>query len=182
MGKIILLMSLFVFTPLINVYAADICQGKVINSLKTKDDPNPYYKVGDTITAITQYNYDIEKKSYSFCSHGGGCYPRYNKVNGKTVESIQLKNCSIGEIIDRDQYEISYKLNVDRKNNSTSKLRFNDIENKLLDFNMCSACANNATNYYIKQPNSKCGKVVKSALEGNSDSINILSNNPSYCL
>ena len=38
---------------------------------------------------------------------------------------------------------------------------------------MCSACANNATNYYIKQPNSKCGKVVKSALEGNSDSINI---------
>lgn len=46
---------------------------------------------------------------------------------------------------------------------------------------MCNAYAGNATEFYLKKPKSKCGKLVKQALEGNPTAIQLLQENLDYC-
>lgn len=52
---------------------------------------------------------------------------------------------------------------------------------RFLDMGLCSACADNVAQYYTRQPDSKCGKLAKQALEGNLDAIDELQSFPDYC-
>jgi hypothetical protein len=47
----------------------------------------------------------------------------------------------------------------------TKSLLFEMTNNKLSDF-MCSACASNAASYFVENPNSDLGKLIKKALDG----------------
>lgn len=57
-----------------------------------------------------------------------------------------------------------------------SRKRFYD------DMNLSSVAADNVAQYYTKKPNSKCGKLAKSALEGNPRAIKTLQSDPKYCI
>lgn len=50
------------------------------------------------------------------------------------------------------------------------------------DMGLCNACAANIAAYYSKQPDSKCGKLARKALEGNPVSKDQLLEYPEYCV
>lgn len=60
-------------------------------------------------------------------------------------------------------------------------LRYQSIRERFVKMGVASAGAGNATDAYIYEPNSKCGKLAKSALQGNVQSIKTLQDGPSYC-
>ena len=60
-------------------------------------------------------------------------------------------------------------------------LRYQGIISKFNDMGIASAGASNATYAYVYEPMSKCGKLAKSALQGNIQSINILKSGYSDC-
>lgn len=73
---------------------------------------------------------------------------------------------------------LTYKV----KKRSARGIRYANAHAKLYyDLGLCSACASSAAYYYTDKPNSKCGKMAKKALEGNSAAIEALSNLPDYC-
>jgi hypothetical protein len=60
-------------------------------------------------------------------------------------------------------------------------LRHDDLDNKFLEMGLCSACADNVAQYYIKQPNSQCATLARAALEGNPEALQTLRDTPPYC-
>jgi hypothetical protein len=52
---------------------------------------------------------------------------------------------------------------------------------KFSDMGLCEACADNISVYYTEQPESRCGKLARQALEGNSEAIGTLQSFPDYC-
>ena len=139
--------------------AADICEAIATRNVAAVEAPGSVIKKGEKDTAITQYNVSKKTGQGVFCSHGGYCYP---------ADGLKLLNCKIGA---KDSYndpdEVSYGLDVIRSKNSSASLRYDDLDNQLLEMGMCSACASNAADTYIKRPGSPCGKTIKRALEGN---------------
>ena len=53
---------------------------------------------------------------------------------------------------------------------------------KFLDMNLSNAFSDNVANYYTLMPNSQCGQLSKSAIEGNPRSIAKLQSYPEYCI
>lgn len=53
---------------------------------------------------------------------------------------------------------------------------------KFLDMNLSNAFSDNVANYYTLMPNSQCGQLAKSAIEGNPRSISRLQSYPEYCI
>lgn len=104
-------------------------------------------------------------------SHGSYCYWTHIIKNGIRIEALRLTNCKI----------VGDSVQVIRSKVDSSTLRFNDVDEKLQSFGMCNACSGGATEFYLKKPKSKCGKLVKQALEGNPTAIQLLQENPDYC-
>ncbi|MBB3941721.1 hypothetical protein GGR39_003402 [Novosphingobium fluoreni] len=164
--------------------AADIC-----NAVALIDIPEATtgygLKKGEIDEAVTQYNVDRNGDG-QFCSHGGGCYPRYIVVDGRKVEALRLTNCKIGAAeppiagLPDDDTTI-YGIDVDRSKNSAADLKSDDVDNALLNLGMCSACASNAAYLYIHSPASKCGSKVADALAGDKSAIDALQTDPDYC-
>lgn len=50
------------------------------------------------------------------------------------------------------------------------------------EMGLSSAFSDNVAQYYTQKPNSKCGKLAKSAIEGNPRSIKVLQDYPEYCI
>lgn len=50
------------------------------------------------------------------------------------------------------------------------------------EMGLSSAFSDNVAQYYTQKPNSKCGKLAKSALDGNPRSIKTLQSYPEYCI
>jgi hypothetical protein len=150
-----------------------ICEAIAMRTT-TKTENLYALKQGQTIDAITQYNVDRKTGAASLCSHGGGCYP---------ADALRLTNCSINKSKPQyvDDNEVSYSLELIRSKVSPAKLRQNDVELKLLDIGMCSACADNAAAFYVKMPNSRCATLVRQALEGEPTAIAKLNDMPDYC-
>src|SRR5208337_4312156 len=89
------------FAPVAAV-AADICTAIALTDLPCSPDVLPQYasqcapKKGEIVEAVTQYRINKKTGEAVFCSHGGGCYPRYLTVNGQKIEALRLTNCKIG--------------------------------------------------------------------------------------
>lgn len=66
-------------------------------------------------------------------------------------------------------------------NRSKSGKVFSDSRKKLINIGLSEVDADNAARYYSKAPKSKCGKLAKSALEGNQHAIKELLTSPHYC-
>ena len=55
------------------------------------------------------------------------------------------------------------------------------LKNKLLEMGLCSACASNAAELYLKRPGSRCTRLTKRALEGDPDATKTIQGFPDYC-
>lgn len=139
--------------------AADICKAVALRDVPAVEAPDSILRKGEFDTAITQYRINKKTKLTSFCSHGGYCYP----ANG-----LKLLNCKVGAKDDYDDPdEVLYSVDVIRSKVPAAQLRYDDLDNRLLSMGLCSACASNAADTYIKRPTSACGRTVRAALEGN---------------
>lgn len=137
---------------------ADICQGIFIMDTGAVEAPDSIMRAGERQYAITQFRVESGKMK-SYCSHGGYCYPS---------NTIQLTNCKVNTSRKSVDGDVTYyELDVIRSKVSSSRLRRDDIENRLLEMGLCSACASSAARLYISRPKSKCGRLIQSALEGN---------------
>lgn len=148
-------------------FSADICKAVALRNVAAIENPESVIPRGSYDEAITQYNVNKQTRMASFCSHGGYCYPTHVFVNGQKQEMLRLVNCKVGAKDSEDDEQISYAVNVDRTRNSATALRADDVDNRLLELGLCSACASNVAAFYIRKPNSACGRLAKQALEGN---------------
>ncbi len=173
------------------VRAADICNAVALVDVPDwgggapADASGSVLKKGEFDDAVTEYQVNKKTGDAVFCSHGGYCYPRYLVKNGQKVEALRLTNCKIGSvetaILGIDDDTITYDVDVDRSKNSAADLKEDDVDNALLNIGMCSACAGNAADIYIKHPESKCGATVGKALAGDEAAVGELQGNPDYC-
>lgn len=162
--------------------AADICKALALHDVPAVEDPGSIIRKGEYDTSVTQYTVDKKTGTTAFCSHGGYCYPTHIVVGGKKVEALRLTNCKIN----RSQHddigdEVIYGLDVIRSRVSLAELRRDDLENRLVEMGLCSACAGNVAEVYLKRPRSRCAMLTKQALEGNPAAIKTLRETPAYC-
>lgn len=154
--------------------AADLCRAVVLRPVRPVGVPGGRAeRPGTVLTAVTQYARNRRTGQTSICSHGGYCYPTHVRVGGKLLPALRVTNCTVDlrrpdppipGIVDDD---IIYYFKVDRGRNSAAALRLDDVENRLLEMGMCSACAGTAADAYVHKPNSACGKLTRRVLEGN---------------
>jgi hypothetical protein len=167
----------------IGTQAADICTAVALRDVPAIEDSSSMLKKGQFDTAITQYRVNKRTGETSFCSHGGYCYPIRIQVGGGLLEALKLTNCQVADNrppFDEGEY-LDYEVEPIRTKVPPALLRYDDLDNKLLAMGLCSACADNVTQYYLKQPNSQCAKLTRSALEGNPEATQALQEFPPYC-
>ena len=162
-------------------FANDICRAIALRDVAAIQAPDSVIPRGGYDDAITQYNINKQTKMTSFCSHGGYCYPTHIYINGQKQEALRLMNCKVGTKAFEDTEEVSYSVDVDRSRNSAATLRESDVSQRLLDMGLCSACASNATAFYVRKPTSACGRLARQALEGNPVAADKLREDPDYC-
>ena len=160
---------------------SDLCRMVALVRVPSIEDPESAMSPGETHDSVTQYNVSKKTGAGTFCTHGGYCYPRFVSIAGKTTEALQLQNCRIGRKASEDADETSYRVDLDRSKVSKADLTYNDVTNTLLNMGLCSACAGNAAQHYVQRPASECGRLVKSALEGDPASKVQLMEFPEYC-
>lgn len=155
-----------VYSPTVAL-SASICRAVALRDVAATESPESIIRRGDYDDGISQYNVDKQTGRTSFCSHGGYCYPTHVYVEGQKHEALRLTNCRVGAKAFEDQERVSYALDVDRTRNSAITLRIYDVENRLSELGLCSACAGNVAAFFVRRPNSTCGRLAQQALEGN---------------
>jgi hypothetical protein len=162
--------------------AADICKALALRDVPALEAPESILKRGEYDTAITQYRMNKKTGMTSFCSHGGFCYPTHVIENGAKVEVLRLTNCKIGK---RDEWddpeEILYSVDVLKSALSETEQKIDELDNKLLDLGLCSACASNVAHLYVRQPQSRCAALTRKALGGDAQALETLKQDPDYC-
>jgi len=162
--------------------AADICDAVALRDIPAAEAPSSILKRGEHDGAITQYRVNKKTGLGKFCSHGGYCYEATVTENGKTVETLRLTNCKIGA---RGTYDdpddVYYSVDVIRSKISPLRLKIDDLDNRLLELGLCSACAGGYAYQYVDKPTSPCSKLIRQALEGNLESLQSLKEGPDYC-
>ncbi len=168
-----ILLAGFCATFLLPARAADICEAIALRDVSAVENPDSVLKRGERDAAITQYRVNKKSGKATFCSHGGYCYP---------ADALKLTNCKIGarDAID-DPDEVFYGVEVVRSKVSKKLLRYDDLDNRLLEMGLCSACASNAANQYLTKPRSRCARTVKAALEGNPIALKELQDSNGIC-
>ncbi len=53
-------------------------------------------------------------------------------------------------------------------------MKESDVADQFMRMGMCHACAQNVAAFYVHKPTTECGKLAKSALEGNPDALAVL--------
>ena len=162
--------------------AEDLCRAEALRDVGALEDSSSVMQRGGVQSAVTQFRREIATGRTSFCSHGGYCYPTHVYIGDQRVEAMRLVNCNVGAEAFRDEEMVVYSVEVDRARNDPTALRFDDIENQLIAFGVCMACADNATQHYIRRPQGQCGVLVRQALEGDPSARRRLADNfPDFC-
>lgn len=169
------LITLILCSLCFDSYAADLCKARVLRTMNSSKT-NPYAMKKGEIIGVTQYNIDKYTGLVQICGHGSGCYQGSIIIHKKHIPTIKILNCKVTSLYTEDEQFKYYGVEVDRSKNSKRDLRLDDIDNRLLDLGLCSACAGNYASEYVNHPNSRKSKLVKSALEGNPNAIDHLNN------
>lgn len=173
--------------------AADVCNAVALRDVIDVDgSSSPSLKKGEIMAAVTQYRISEFDGRTSICAHGGGCHPIYSSYeSGLTLnKQLDLTNCTIDrgrESFEEDDTKyggdkyIVYGLKPDPIRISATDLRYDRIDNRLSELGLCVACAAHVATRYIRAPNSPCGRLALSALEGDPDAIDKLRDGPLNC-
>ena len=110
----------------------------------------------------------------------------YNKYHEEVVSDLCNGNAeSVNQAIDdgyvkRSEVEAIREVLGLEKRSSTGKA-YGTSREKFVNMGLCNACADNVAQYFVHKPNSKCGKLAKQELEGNTQTIELLRAFPYYC-
>ena len=88
---------------------------------------------------------------------------------------MKLTNCSIDRQhpkVDADM--VFYELLPDRAKIGRQVMRESDVADQLMRMGLCRACAQSVAALYVYKPTTPCGKLARSALEGDPDALAIL--------
>lgn len=163
-------------------WASDICTAIAIRDVPAIESPDTILKAGEIDRAVTEFRIDKRTGRTSLCSHGGECYPTHVKSGGDLLEALRLQRCKVSyDHPYETQTVIIYGVDPIRSETPPAQLRYNDLFNRFSELGLCSACADNVTQYFMKKPDSACAKLALSALEGNPDALRTLTNDPPYC-
>jgi len=162
--------------------ATDPCKAVALTDIKPTDNPYSGLKKGEIIESVTQYLIAKKDQAASFCQHGGSCYPRFIKKDGKNVEAVQLTNCTVGtKPYDTDEDSSYYAVIVDKSRMSGDDLKRFELSNKLMAFGIIQISADGAVDQLINDPTSECGKIVDKAIKGDRKAISIFKVYPNQC-
>ncbi|GJE48825.1 hypothetical protein GOFOIKOB_1859 [Methylobacterium tardum] len=163
-------------------WAWDACEAIALRDVPAIEAPDSILAKGDIDAAITQYRVSKATKRAVFCSHGGYCYPTHVTIKGEKVEALRLTNCKIGSKSDyQDDEDTFYPVDIIREKFTPAQLRRYDTEDTLSQMGLCSACVGDVAGQYLSKPESRCGRLVKSAFEGNPKAKDALQNPPNAC-
>ncbi len=113
-----------------------------------------------------------------------GYFNRYHEslvsdlCNNENYEDVEWL-IETGNVLKSEIQSIKEVLGLDKQ--YLRGLRYQSIKSKFSDMGIASAGASNATESYIHEPDSKCGKLAKSALQGNIQSIKTLRSGDGAC-
>jgi hypothetical protein len=158
--------------PCHGALADDVCTIVALHGVASVESPTTMMEAGDQRVSITQYRIEISTRIASFCQHGGYCWPETVTINGRSIRAVKLTNCSV----DRQHPSsfsdyIFYELVPDRSKIPEAVMRESDVAQRLIELGMCDACAHHAAAIYVRKPETECGKLTKSVLEGNPDAL-----------
>ncbi len=162
--------------------AGDLCRAVALRDVGSDGSPSYVLQKGDYDEAITQYNVNKRTGEAQFCSHGGSCYPTRVLTKQGSADTLRLLNC----VVDRshpydDGQQLSYGLTVIRSAVPAAQLRKSDIEDRLGQLGLCTACADNVAQWYVQRPQSQCGTLARRALEGDPIAAKQLQADPPLC-
>ena len=163
------------------VNATDLCRALALRDTSAVESPTTVLAKGAHLEDVTSYEVGRKDGAKTFCEHGGYCYYASLTVGGHDIPVLKLENCKIGKEDGSDEDRQSYDVDVVRTAVPKVALRREDVENQFLKMGLCSACADNVSQFYVKKPNSQCAVLAKSALEGNPDAVRELSAGPVFC-
>ena len=162
--------------------AADICKAVALRDVAAIVNPSSILAKGEYDTAVTQYRVETATGNDSRCSRDGYCYPVHVTIGGKRLEALSLTNCKPGaKAYATEDGMRMYEVEVIRSAVSARDLRYDDLDNKLLSMELCSACASNVATTYFDKPTSRCAAVTRKALEGDPAALDTLQNDENLC-
>ena len=163
-------------------WAWDACEAIALRDVPAIEAPDSILAKGELDTGITQYRVGKATKRAVLCSHGGYCYPTYVTIKGEKVEALRLTNCKVGLKSDyQDDEDTYYPVDIIREKFTPAQLRRYDTEDTLSRIGLCSACVGEVASQYLDKPASQCGRLVKSAFEGNPRAKAALQSPPNAC-
>jgi hypothetical protein len=116
---------------------------------------------------------------------------RWNRYHEAAVKNIcegrPLENRGLidqGYVTASDVQGLMRNLDLFRANEPRSEIgqSYGYSRKKFGDMGLCSACADNVAQWYTRQPESRCGKLARQALEGNPQAERLLTSFPDYCI
>lgn len=165
--------------------AGDICTAVALRDVTAVENHSSILRKGQVDDAITEYLVNKRTGRTFFCSHGGYCYPTHVEAGGDLLEALKLAIAGYQAHPSPADYggdeNITYGVEPIRAETAPALLRYDDLDNKLLEMGLCSACADNVAQYYLKRPHSQCAELTKTALEGNPEALKTLQGDPAYC-
>jgi hypothetical protein len=176
---------IFVFAAISpsTVVAKDYCRALALTSVRAIEDPTSVLFKGQYLDGVTALRVRKLDGGKMFCTHGGYCYPSISLNGGKKAASLKLTNCSVSKAsYSDDDDEVSYAVLFDPKRNAPAIVREFEIDAKFINMGLCFECTGVATDSYLKNPISLCGKTAALALKGDKKARrNLRDNFDSYC-
>lgn len=174
-----------IFMIPVSLMANNICEAVALRTVPAIENPDAKIFKGEKQTSITQYVEDETMNITAFCSKGGYCYPTHVFLKRERVEALKLLNCKIGEAWPKEDFEdpkvTIYGLKVNRSKNPPQTIKQYDLTNQLEKLGLVPIVADNAAQFYIHKPASKCARLTKSVLEGDPNALQELESFPDYC-
>jgi hypothetical protein len=158
---------------------ANNCSAIALRDAPALEDPATKIVQGSKLDFITQYLVNKFTGETYLCSHGGFCYHTRVQVNDVSYQALRLTNCTIDGKDQGDFFD--YGLIQERSSIPPAELRYDDVDGRLRELGLCSACADNVARFLTEKPRSRCGILAQQALEGNQEALGTLSQQPNYC-
>jgi hypothetical protein len=160
----------------------------VVSTEMATATPTPVKGVSPHLCAFVSYdnpNYSDNMEALAKkASLPGGYYTRYHEDLVKALCQGDLKEVNSlidnGDVSAHDTTRIKQALTETPPRTDAGR-SYGYSKQKFIAMGLCMACADNAAQWYVQRPTSRCGMLAKHALEGDPDAVKELQTFPSYC-
>jgi hypothetical protein len=115
---------------------------------------------GARVVGVVRYEVDTKTGEDWYCAPGN-CYQAHLIVDGAKVEAIHLANCRVGGLMILQDPETpikEYTMELLAAGDPFKALSFHDVDMRVSRMGLCASCADNARDFYMRDPQSRCGR------------------------